>query len=362
MSTRTRMTAGAVIAVAASFGAAACGGGSGSSDQGNASHGIVSADRCAANRAAGTITWVSPFGFDASAGIIDVFAADKLGYFRDLCVDVKLVTNSYTSAALVSAGKATTTSTGSAADFLTLAANGSNVTGVATYGNTSDYCIITRPEFKTLKDLEGHTLGYHSVKEAPDLEMLRAAGVDIDKVKLVNTPNYDPNQIVQGKLDAVGCYQSNEPLTLRAEGAKFNEFTPAQFGVSGTYNVVFFNATFLKAHRAAAQDFMRADLHAFEYCEDHQAECISIEESYAKRAGAEFPVAHERQVWKLEAALSRNHTLAGKGIGVQSEAEWQPELREVTDFGLAKNLPPLSQVEDTTLVAELYDGNRLVWP
>lgn len=359
MTKRTRLIAGVATSALALSGAAACSGGS---SHPASSGGLISSERCAANRAAGTITYVSPFGFDASAGIIEVFAADKLGYFRDLCLDVKIVTSAPNSAALVSAGTATTTSTGSAADYLVLAANGSHTKAVATYGNTSDYCIITRPQFTSLKQLEGHTLGYHFVEEAPDLEMLRAAGVDLDKVHLVNTPDFDPNQIVQGKLDSVGCYQSNEPLTLRSEGAKFNEFTPAQFGVSGTYNVVFFNASFLSEHRAAAQDFMRADLHAFDYCETHQAECVSIEESYAKQAGADFSVAHERAVWRLEAALSRDHTLPGAGIGVQSEAEWQKEAGEVADFGLAKDEPSLSQVEDTTLVAGLYSRNHLIWP
>jgi NitT/TauT family transport system substrate-binding protein len=338
---------------------AACGGGSSAHVSGNR---LISAERCASNRAAGTITYVSPFGFDASAGIIEVFAANKLGYFRDLCLNVRIVTSAQNSAALVSAGTATTTSTGSAADYLVLAANGSHTKAVATYGNTSDYCIIARPQFSSLKQLEGHSLGYHFVKEAPDLEMLRAAGVNLSRVKLVNTPNFDPNQIVQGNLDSVGCYQSNEPLTLRAEGAKFHEFTPAQFGVSGTYNVVFFNASFLAVHRQAAQDFMRADLHAFEFCEANQSECVSIEEGYAKAAGADFSVAHERQVWQLEAALSAQHTLPGSGIGVQSQAEWAPEAQEVMRFGLATSLPPLSQVEDTQLVAALYRGNHLIWP
>ncbi len=359
MRSRTWRAARIGMAAAALVAAGACGGGSNGHAAG---HGLISADRCASNRAAGTITYVSPFGFDASAGIIEVFAADKLGYFRDLCLKVRIVTSAQNAAALVSAGTATTTSTGSAADYLVLAANGSHTTAVATYGNTSDYCIIARPQFSTLKKLEGHTLGYHFVEEAPDLEMLRAAGVDLSKIKLVNTPNFDPNQIVQGKLDSVGCYQSNEPLTLRAEGARFHEFTPAQYGVSGTYNVVFFNTSFLAAHRAAVQDFMRADLHAFDYCETHQAGCVSIEQSYANHAGADFSVAHEQQVWRVEAALSRNHTVAGQGIGVQSAAEWMPERDEVIRFGLAKSLPPLSRVEDTTLVAALYHGNRLVWP
>jgi len=359
MKSRKHAVVGAALSLVAIVGLSACSGGSGDDIQGD---GIISAERCAANRAAGTITWVSPFGFDAAAGIIDVFAADQLGYFRDLCLNVKLVTSSQNSASLVSSGAATTTSTGSAADFLVLAANGSNTTGVATYGNASAYCIITRPEYTSLKQLEGHTLGYHFVQAAPNLEMLRSAGVDLDKVKLINTPNFDPHQVVQGKLDAVSCYQSNEPLTLRAEGARFNLFTPEQFGVSGTYNVVFFNNAFLEAHRAAAQDFMRADLRAFAYCEEHQAGCISIEQRYAEHAGAEYPIAHEREVWRLEAKLSRDNTLAGKGIGVQSYAEWQPELREVTKFGLADNVPPLRQIEDTTLIAELYDGKELIWP
>lgn len=317
---------------------------------------------CAANEAAGTVTYVSPFGFDASAGIIDVLAARKLGYFSQMCLNTAFVMNSEDSAAQVSSGTATTTSTGSAADFLVAVANGSNIVGVATYGDTSDYCIITRKSITSLAKLEGHTLGYHFVQEAPDLEMLSAAGVKIEKIQMVDTPDYDPNQIIQGKLDAVDCYQSNEPLTLKAEGAQFNEFTPSEYGVSGTYNVQFFNAKFLKAHYAAAADWMRADLHGFAYCEAHQAQCVSIEQQYAQAAGADFVVSHGRQVWQLESALSTHHTLSGKGIGVQSYSEWQPEASEVARFGLVKAVPSLQSYENVTMVSSLYNGKALIWP
>ena len=50
-----------------------------------------SSPECVANRAAGTVHFASPFGYDASAGIIDVYAAGKLGYFADLCLDVDFV-------------------------------------------------------------------------------------------------------------------------------------------------------------------------------------------------------------------------------------------------------------------------------
>jgi putative hydroxymethylpyrimidine transport system substrate-binding protein len=322
---------------------------------------LVGRSECAANQAAGTINYVSPFGYDASAGIIDVIAAQQLGYFRDLCLTTSIIIST-DSASLVSAGTATTTSTGSAADFLVAVANGSNIVAVATYGDTSDYCIITRKSITSLVGLEGHTLGYHFVQEAPDLEMLSAAGVDVAKVQMVNTSNFDPNQIVQDRIDAVDCYQSNEPLTLKAEGAQYNEFTPSQYGVSGTYNVQFFNAKFLKAHYAAATDWMRADLHAFAYCEANQARCVSIEQQYAQSKGADFVLSHEQKVWQLESALSRNYTLPGEGIGVESYGEWQPEAKEVVKFHLVKAVPPLATCENVSMVASLYMGKNLIWP
>lgn len=326
------------------------------------SAGLISSSECAANKAAGTITYVSPFGFDASAGIIDVFAAQHLGYFNDLCLSTNFVTNSQDSLALVSAGKAQVTNTGSAADYLTAVASGANIKAVATYGNTSDYCIITNKNITSLPQLAGKTLGYHFVKEAPVLAMLSAAHVNLNQVRFVNTANYDPNQVVQGKIDAVGCYQSNEPLTLKSEHAQFHEFTPAQFHVTGTFNVQFFNKNFLAARYGAAKDWMRADLRAVEYCEAHQSACVNIEGDYASQAGAEFVTSHEQQVWAVESALAKNHTLPGKGIGVQSVAEFQPEADELLRYKLVKSVPLLSSVEDTTMVASLYDGKKLIWP
>jgi NitT/TauT family transport system substrate-binding protein len=350
------------VLVAVAVMAAACGSSSGSSSPQAGSSGLISSSECAANRAAGTITYVSPFGFDASAGIIDVFAAQDLGYFKDLCLTTRFITNSQESTTLVSAGTATTTNVGSAADFLAAVATGANITAVATYGDTSDYCILTQKRFTSLKALEGSTLGYHFVQEAPDLEMLAAAGVKISKIKSINTSNYDPNQVVQGKLDAVDCYQSNEPLTLKSEGAQFNEFTPSQYGVSGTYNVEFFNTKFLTSHYAAAKDWMRADLHAFAYCELHKTTCVNIEGQYAKQAGAEFLTSHEQQVWGLESVLSAEHTLPGQGIGVESYAEWQPEANEVAKFGLVKSAPSLTTYENVSMIASLYHGTNLIWP
>jgi NitT/TauT family transport system substrate-binding protein len=356
---------GALLALALAAGTSACGsGGDGDSNASPtpSSSSLVSQQRCAANKAAGTINYVSPFGFDASAGIIDAFAAQKLGYFKDMCLSVSFITNSPNYQSLVSAGRAQMTNIGSAADLMLAVGNNANLIGVSTYANTSNYAILAHKDVTTLKQLEGKAVGYHFTVPVVISQMLTKAGVDVKKVKFINTTNYDPNQLFQGRFDAMEVYRSNEPLVLHAAGKEFTEFDPGQFGVSGTYDPMVANKDFLAQHRSAVQDFLRAQLHAFHYCVDHVTECVSIEASYARDAGATYDVAHDTQVWKFSAQLVQQNTLPGKGIGVHTAAEWTPEYQGLQQLGLVKSLPPLSDFQDTELVASLYNGATLNWP
>lgn len=322
----------------------------------------ISSQDCAKNRAAGTITYASPFGYDASAGILEAFVAQKLGYFQDLCLNVAFVSNSPQSTELVSSGRATVSSIGSAADDLEAVGNGANVVGVATFGAVSDYAVLTRPSITRLPQLQGGTFGYHFTVPVSILEMFRAAGAQPSRIDMVDTTDYDPNQLIQGHVDGLQAYQSNEPLILRAEHQSFHEFTPAQLGVQGTFNVEVFNRGFLSEHPSAASDFMRADLHAFDYCLRHTARCISIEAGYARQSGATYDLSHEEAVWALESKLAVDHTLPGRGVGVQTDAEWQPEADALRQYQIVKTVPSLDTWEDTTLAAPLYHGKTLIWP
>src|SRR5690606_36392700 len=46
--------------------------------------------RCAANREAGTITFLTGFDYAATASAIEMLVADEQGYFEDLCLDVEI--------------------------------------------------------------------------------------------------------------------------------------------------------------------------------------------------------------------------------------------------------------------------------
>lgn len=322
----------------------------------------VSAARCERNRAAGTMTFVSPFGYDASAGIIDVIAAERLGYFRELCITVKNIMSSYTPNQLVSAGTGTVTGEGSAADDLVLVANGANLVAVATFGDTSDYALLTGSRITKLTQLEGKTVAYHTTMPVILTEMLERAGVDLKKLNLVDDISYNPDLLPEGKFAALQAYRSNEPITLRAEHQGFREYIPSQFGVKGTFNVQVVNRSFLTRHPRTVSDFLRAELHAFDYCGAHARTCVQMEDAAAASAGVTSNEAHNVAEWRFEYALATRHTLPGAGVGVQSEAEWAPEVAALRSFGIVRHVPSLSTYEDTAIAASLYHGKQLVWP
>ena len=354
-------TAALAVLVTASCSSAATGG-TGSRTPADTTRAISSAE-CAANRAAGVIKFGSPFLYDASAGIIDVFAAIKLGYFRDLCLDVTFNPTPKDVYAEVSSGVYTVSGEGSAADDLVAVGHDSHFTAIATYGDTSDYAILTKTNVSSLRQLEGKTLGYHVVLPVALQEMLTAAKVDVSKVKMVNDTSYDPTLLFHGPYQALQAYQSNEPFQLAAAHDPVTVWKPSQFGVSGTFNVEIVNNAFLVAHSGAVKDFLRAELHGFAYCASHVSQCVGFEATAAKAAGSYFDAATSAEEWRYEVALATDHTLPGKGVGVESTAEWTPELDAIVgDHLVSSPAPVLSKVEDTALAATLYRGKTLIWP
>ena len=323
---------------------------------------IVDAATCERNQAVGTINYISGYGYSASAGQLDVFLAQELGYFDELCLDVEINASGANGQQLVASGQAQFTALGSAADVMLAAANSKNLTAIATYGTEPPFSIFANEAITDLTDLEGGTLGYFINLTPVASAMLDAAGVDVSKVELVKMTNYDPTVVPRGQVDAIVGYASNQPQSLRAMGEPFTEFLPSDLGVQGTYNVMEVNSQFLAEHREVAADFMRASLKALQFCLDDEEECIDMLAALAEEGGqgAAFPRDQLARTWEVESEWVR--TSLGGSPGVQTEAMWEPELKIVEQFGDIDDLPALSEMMDVDLVADLYDGGTLIWP
>ena len=332
---------------------ASCGSGGGGAE--TSTDALIDDEACARNSEQ-SITYISGYGYSASAGQLDVFMAEELGYFDDLCLDVEINAAGANGQQLVSSGTAQFTELGSAEDVLMAAGNSENITAVATYGTTSPFCIFANESITDLKDLEGGTLGYFINLTPSAPAMLDAAGADIDKVEVLQMTNYDPTIVTRGQVDAIVGYASNQCATLRAMGEDFNEFVPEDFGLGGTYNVMEVNTEFLTNNREVAADFMRATLKALDHCLADEDDCVTrISELAAENdQGDAFPIEQQERTWSVESQWVRDN--AGGAPGVPTVESWENSSDIVEEFGSVKDIPPVTDVLDTDLVTSLYDS------
>jgi len=323
---------------------------------------LISKARCERNQSVGPITYISGYGYSASAGQLDVFLARELGYFDALCLNVKINAAGGNGQLLVASGQAQFTALGSASDVMLAAANSRNLTAIATYGSTSPFSIFTNERIKTLKDLEGGRLGYFINITPVALAMLDAAGVDSSKVQFIKMTSYDPTIVTRGQVDAIVGYASNQPQQLKAMGLPFNEFLPGDFGFTGTYNVMEVNRQFLNEHREIVADFMRATLKALEFCLSEQARCVDMlhQLAVANKQGSAFPREQLARTWQIESEWVRS-SQAGPP-GVQSVDAWRDEYQLALSYGGLKNPPAIDAMMDSELVASLYQAGVLIWP
>ncbi|MGF3057451.1 ABC transporter substrate-binding protein [Microbacterium sp. YY-01] len=336
--------------------------GAGNAPAANTENSIISQEACDRNSAE-KITYISGYGYSASAGQLDVFMAKELGYFDELCLNVEINAAGGNGQQLVSSGKAHFTELGSAEDVLMAAANSQNLTAIATFGTTSPFCLFANKDIKDLKDLEGKQLGYFINLTPVAVAMIDAAGADIDKINLVKMTNYDPTVVLRSQPDAIVGYASNQCETLRSMGEEFTEFTPADFDLEGTYNVMEVNKEFYEKNPEVVADFMRADLKALQYCLDNEEDCIERIAALAKEGGQgdAFPIEQLRRTWKVESQWVRDSTAGAPGV--QTVEQWQAASDIVKAYGNVKNIPDVTDIIDVDLVANLYDANgNLIWP
>ncbi|CAN5146146.1 ABC transporter substrate-binding protein [soil metagenome] len=358
----TRLLALSALALSAASALSGCSGSpSGPATPAASAGSAISAERCAENKAAGPITYITGYQYQASASILDVVAATQLGYFDALCLDVTIqpgTGDTAGNAQLVAAGTATFTDLGGDADLLRARENGVDVTGIATYGQVPIATLMTMPTVTDLKQLDGTTLGQKGQLPPEIQTMLVDAGADLSTITQV-VVGYDPSILPRGQVQSLTGYKSNEPLTLKAQGTDVKTWNPEDYGIPGTFGTVAANPAFAKANPTATQDFLRASLHAYDQCLTNAAECVGFA---AALSGAGYDAEHNVQVWNTETGLVASGQPTGTPVGSLNTDLLARESAFLVKGGVLATAPDLTAATDPSFVAAIYDGTSLIWP
>ncbi len=331
------------------------------------------ADRCAANEAAGTIDYFSGFDYAAAASILEVIVAEQSGYYDELCLDVKF-TPSFSTAnyALVGANEAQFSSAGSFSELATLAsANEADLVALSVDGNVAIDVLMVKPEqAASLADLRGQTIG---VKGAlpPAIAVMLAQEADLiegEDFQTAPLEGFDP--FAHWAIDEIAAlpgWRSNEPGALSRGGEMFDLYDPADFGVPGSFGLIYTNRQFLDDHPTAAEDFMRATLRALAdaIADPAGAASTAFELIEANGNPAFLSAEGETFRWTTDADTIVAATPIGVPVGVPVAAELEGQVRAYDAVGFYgdQGAPPVAGRFDPDLAAGLYDADgNIIWP
>ncbi|WNI16015.1 ABC transporter substrate-binding protein [Actinacidiphila sp. ITFR-21] len=366
------ITSGLVGLAAAVLTAGLAGCGSGSGPGGNSSSGAqgsaISAGRCAENKAAGRITYLSGYQYQSSVSILEYVAAAKLGYFKDLCLDVSLKPGTGDTALntkLLASGQATVSAIAEQ-DIIQAQANGIDIEGISSYSDAGLDILMTNKDVTELTQLDGKVVGHKGYVPAAVEAMLVKAGVRWDSLKLVKE-GYDPSVLPrrQGGLAALTGFVSNEPNQLKAAGKEVTVWKPVDYGIPSSIGAMAVNPAFARAHPHAVEDILRAALHAYAYCSSsaqHTDECVG----YAARlSGPTYDKKLNASIWTTETQVVKDNPTPGQplgGIDLGNVAKLVDMLHRFKIVPEGVTADKAKGWFDTSFVSAVYAGDRLVWP
>jgi len=361
----------ALAAAAACLGAAACGSsGAGTAGGGAAPGGSndISAARCAQNRAAGTITYLSGYQWQASASILEWAAAEKLGYFRDLCLNVALqpgTGDTSQNARLLASGRVAITPVAEQ-DLIESRANGIAIEGVSAYSNAGLEILMTNPDVTSLSALNGKIIGDKGSFPATVEAMMVKAGVNWSSVRIVKE-GYDPTVLPRraGGLAALTGFVSNEPNQLKAAGYKVTVWQPVKYGIPSSLGAMAVNPAFAAAHPTAVEDLLRAAIHAYNYCSATPAAVAQCVGYTAALSGPTYNTTLNKAIWTTETQVVRANPTPGQPLGGIDPANVGKLVALMHQFSIIPASLTASEAArwfTNRYVSAIYNDGHLVWP
>jgi NitT/TauT family transport system substrate-binding protein len=330
-------------------------------------------DRCAANRAAGTVNYFTGFDFAAAASIIEVVVADARGYYDELCLDVALTPGfSTANFPLVASNEAQFSSAGNFTELASFAAsNEADLVALSVDGHTPIDVLMVHPESaESMSELHGATIGVKGALPPAVAVMLRQEAdlVEGDNFSTVLLDGFDPIAHWQlPDLAGIPGWRSNEPGALQRAGLDFDVYDPIDYDIPGSFGLIYTNRAFLDQHPTAAEDFMRATMRglADAIADPDAAAAIAVERINAGDNPNFLSPEGETFRWATDAETIVATTPEGSNVGVPIGDELETQLdtyAEVGYFGDA-DTPQAQGRYHPDLVADLYDDEGVViWP
>jgi PAS domain S-box-containing protein len=123
-------------------------------------------------------------------------------------------------------------------------------------------------------DLAGRTVMFQGGQGLTETRvMLESEGLTLNSIKQV--PNWNPNDLLEGRVEALSAYSTSEPFLLQQKGANLVKLRPIDYGVDFYGDLLFTTQAFAEKNPEVTEAFRRASFLGWDYAMTHTEEMIS---------------------------------------------------------------------------------------
>ena len=126
---------------------------------------------------------------------------------------------------------------------------------------------LSTSNIKTPKDLINKKIMItNDAKESVSIKsLLMAEGVNFEDLNTQNFSSNEINDLINGNIDAIACYLSNEPFILKQKNIDFNIIHPNNYNFDFYEGILFTSQKELRNNPIRAQNFNQASIKGWEY-------------------------------------------------------------------------------------------------
>ncbi len=306
-----------------------------------------------------SMTFMAGFKPQANLPFVAAYVAQERGYFAEQGLDVTIHHSTGQHLQLLLSGDVDVTTAAAGAVLKRRADPGVPIRAIALFGQRGQqtFIALAGAGIDSPRDWEGRTVGYRISLPPEYLAIVDAAGVDRERVQEVRV-GFDPRILVQGKVDVLAVFKSNEPDTIRKLGFDVVQFDPAAYGVPALGLTYITREELIAEQPELIARFLKAALKGLEYSFAHPEETLDIVLRYADKEDRD----HMRFMLQAEQADAVSAVTRKHGPGWMTRQQWQ-EFHDllVRYQALARELD-VTQAFTTQFLEAAYQDGRLVWP
>jgi NitT/TauT family transport system substrate-binding protein len=221
------------------------------------------------------------FGWLPDSHHAGFWMAKAKGFYDEERLSVDLTPGGLDSSPLkaVVSGAAEIGQAGGLEQMVSARSEGLPVKALAAFQRTSPYALISldRTPVRSASDLRGKTVAvaYGDAAEVLFKEFLNRNGVRDNEMTLVPF-RFDLTPLMDGRVDVVTGFSTDQPATLKVKGFKPVVLSYADVGLQSYGYTFFCSEQYLAQHRDLVDKFLRASRRGWEYAFAHKEEAISL--------------------------------------------------------------------------------------